>query len=178
MNLSKNNLFIMYYHWVYGKYPENICIFTWASLLAIVTFPLTVIGTLIDRKIYSYEGKYIPDPIASRIVVGGMVIFLITLISSVGNRILESFGYEFIYWWSISILGFLLGLVCFVSIIGIIYSLYIIIIRICRYRREKKYLKKISESKMEPKGPTFIDNIQVFVGAVRGKYCTKIIIKD
>jgi hypothetical protein len=175
MELSKNNIFVRYYNWIYNKYPNDICSFFWGSLFIILTAPFISLGTFIDRKSDPKSYKYdYPEYIAVRIFYGMIIPLFLYILIETGNGILELFKYEFTHWLSIVFGGLFLGILAFSTVIGIFYGLYVLISLSLIYRRDRMH-KVVFEKKQ--KGPTFMDNFKSFVAAIRGKYCSKIIIK-
>lgn len=155
MTLDSNNYFGRYYNWIYGYYPKDVCSFFWGSLLAIILTPLLLPGKFLVRATGDDEHT---NSWVLQTFTGVLIWLFSVLFSLIGNAILNLFDYEFIYWWSISFGGFLLG----IGSIGILVALMYLIGRL---------LHKTTSSL--PK--TYImDNTKDFIGAIRGKYCTKI----
>jgi hypothetical protein len=180
MNLStKKNWFGKYYDWVYTEYPENICTFFWGTLTITLLFPLVIPGTLIVSR---RERMYIP---------GGMIVFFSSLLTCIlflfaaviinlGNAVLEIFEYKLIHWAAFIFGGLLVGLLTIAVIVGmalLFYILYVYIQERKRFRREKKRLEeKMNTGSYEVYTPssTIWENIASSIGAIRGKYCSRI----
>lgn len=153
MTLNKNNYFARYYNWIYYDYPNDLCSFFWGSVLSILLVPLIATGTFIARSTEEYSSYF------ERCLLAFVLYGYLTLSCYLGNSLFAITGYEFIYWWSILLGGLLIGNV---FILGIAYLTYL---------WSKKPVKIYHQpSKFE----NFIDDVKDWIGAIRGKYCTKI----
>lgn len=153
MILNKNNYFARYYNWIYGDYPKDICSFFWGSVLAILLAPLILPG----KKLTSLSDKY-DENLHSwglQSVVGLLIYLFILLFASIGNALLDAFGYEFIYWWSIVLGGFSLGILAVALIVGISTGIVWF------------FSKKAPETHL-------VSNTVDLIAAIKGKYCTRI----
>ncbi len=167
MILNKNNWFAMYYNWIYGNYPNDVCSFFWGALFALLFAPFIVPGKLILSFHPGYNSPWndIKNAWVLQMLVAVATFFVFYLIALLGNGMLNIFGYEFLYLWSVVFGGLLIGLLMLVNIAIVIILLYLIgkgIVRLFQKTGEV-----IPETHI-------IDNTKDFIGAIRGKYCTKI----
>jgi len=150
MNIKKNNLLARYYRWIYGNLPIDLCSFFWGSVFAILLFFLLVPGRLFTSR---YDDVYYKGFVGSLCWVGYISAVVI------GNGLVGEFGYQFINLWGILLLGPLMvvvliavgGFAIFGGIGGTIYIL-----------------------KEKVPNTSLAQNTKNWVGAIRGKYCTKI----
>lgn len=156
MTLSINNLFGKFYNWIYLSYPNDVCSFFWGTVIAILLLPFILPGKLIG---YLSDDYQIERSIVGQALIGVGIYFVSFIIIMLGNAVLEVFfGYEFIYLWSVILGGLGLGLLALVNFVIIIAVIYL------AFRAGGQTISHTG----------VIDNTADFVGAIKGKYCTKI----
>src|SRR5687767_78930 len=106
MTINKNNWFAMYYNWVFGNYPHDICSFFWGSVMIILLAPFLIPGKLVMLMDHNNEDDY---SYGLQTMLGGFLWLVYAIISGVGIIVLDAFGYEFLNIWFIGTAGFALG---------------------------------------------------------------------
>ena len=154
MELNKNNLFARYYNWIYDGLPNDICSFFWGSMFIILLFPFFAVGRL------SYFGKtgwyYSADHSLGRGFIFWLVYFLTIL---VGGAMMSEFGYIPIGFSGFFLLAPIIGALTVALFLGVIGGSLGGVAYFIEKRRKNQYR------------PSPIKN---WIGAIRGKYCTKI----
>lgn len=148
MTLNKNNWFAIYYNWIYGNYPKDICSFFWGTLFAIGVFFL-----LIPGKLLAPNGD--KNNVVAQFFLGIVAWLCYALTVVIGTLVIDAFGYEFINLWGFLLLGALIGAL----VIAVLLALFIGTIYFT--------VEKLPET-------SAVQNTQDFVGAIRQKHCTKI----
>lgn len=165
MILNKKNWFARYYNWVTGKYPKDVCSFFWGSITFILLSPFIFVGRLIPDACKS--ANYLVVMQTSK---GLVTLFLVGLLSfilgSLGNAVLGLFGYKFIYVWVKILGGIGLGILTIALLVVLVIGIYKLFM-----------LTKRGVGYVVPE-THIIDNTVDFIGAIKGKYCTKITWKD
>jgi hypothetical protein len=157
MKLSSKNLLAKYYSWIYGELPKDLCSFFWGSLFAIVFILIYIPG-----RIFNHDG-------ASRFWagLGSWLVYFAML--SVGCRIFTS-------WHGVKeedTLAFMTHLPWFMIwvvmplITALIVSLFVLVLV-----GFVGCVMKIEE--IDKPNIAIIQNTKDWIGAIRGKYCTKI----
>lgn len=154
MTLSKNNWFAIYYSWIYGEYPNDVCSFFWGTLLLVLLAPFVIVGKLI--AIVSNDSD-IENSRVTMIIIGAFIWLILAVITALGNVVLSLLGYEFVGGWATIFGGFGLGVLFLLNIFIILYLIFLLV----------RATGNISK-------PIVVDNTVDFIAAVRGKYCTKI----
>lgn len=180
MEINKNNWFARYFNWIYEEYPENICKFFWGSVLAMVLFFIVVPGRIWSEKIMKKTWDYQPYPT-------GLVMWVAyILLSALGMNFLKLFSINETLL-SVFTIGTLFGIITMGIMVGIIILVCYLTDKYKNYKR-KKYREKVDRAYQDPKlyeqyikemnKPSFADNLAKWIGAIKGKYCTKIIWKE
>lgn len=155
MNLSRNNWFGMYYNWIYRTYPNDLCSFFWGTLLILLLFPIIVPGRIFARSFMDQE--------ISTYILYSIIFWFVDIIFTVlGVSLIHELGYSYtsMLWLLVSapILGLIIiglaGGVVVGTVAGGIYTVQL---------AGKTDVYTTTKEKARD-----------FVGAIRGKYCTKI----
>lgn len=152
MKLNSKNIFAKYYNWIYNELPNDVCSFFWGTIFAIIFSVFLVIGRLLSDP---YEG--IGDKF------GKGVVFWVAVLSVIGTGS--------IFWPKETLLSIhvLVKLLIFLVSGGVVWSLFLGVIGL------GVYLNDIRKEKLRASGnQTAWEKSTEFLGAVRGKYCTKI----
>lgn len=173
MNINKNNLFARYYNWIYGELPQDVCSFFWGTVLSIVLSLIFVPGRTFTNN---YDGT-------ANLVARGMIFWMVSIVSLLVGFIPWIVGGKdgVLYLWVNDLPNWLQLLVFLVTgaiEIAIIVGIILGIIELLERRQQRKYLKlikKMKETGYQYEEPvSFWNNVGNFIGAIRGKYCTKI----
>jgi hypothetical protein len=173
MTLNKKNWIAMYYNWIHGNYPKDVCTFFWGSLIAIILSPIISMGRILLNNDFGRNIVFL------QAMIGSISSILLMIVCALGNTIMEKMmGYEFIYMWTKIIGGFFVGLFSLIIIGGMMAGIFFGIGWMRGKVQEIKYNKwqeeNIKVSSGRPRKPTFMENTKSLIGAIRGKYCTKI----
>lgn len=164
MKLSKN--YAVFYKLIYGELPKDVCTFFWGSLFALALSPLLLPGRLWMRGFEKILG-------AGILTWAPYFLFMMLGFHSYAKYLgidkLESYTVLNLEAWQIFLLMPLAGLgavlaiaaTCFL-VVGIPYGIYWLL------------SLGVSSAGGAVKETTFAQNTRDFVGAVRGKYCTRI----
>lgn len=183
MELNKKNWLGMYYNLVYGDYPNDVCSFFWGTLLIVLLSPIMSIGGFMNKSAsYSMWSDKTENFFKS--LLWGIVIYaLYGMLLSMGASIYGSYiGMSETHFTELyNLIGglkfFLLIPLLGIGMLLIVALSIAIIAGICA--GVKWIYDKIVEKKEESnvKVP-YAQNVGDFVGAVKGKYCCRIIWKD
>lgn len=159
MKINSKNLFARYYKWMYGKLPNDLCSFFWGSLFAITLKLIYIPG-----RVFNPNGS-------SRFWAGLGVWAAYFLLVSLGESIYSSWlgvphekEMEFIMglpWYTLFVIMPLISAVVISFFFAIVAGIIVLIIR-------------IETSGIHVPSGKFIGSAKDWVGAIRGKYCTKI----
>lgn len=168
MNLNKNNLFARYYNWIYRHYPDDICSFFWGTVLIVVLCPFFIPG-----KLFFSTNDSLGDIIAKSVA------FWVTLLVCMVFGLIP-YGGSLKEWFMTlpNIVQITLLIVTGAVEIALVVCIGVGIYYIAEYRRESKrqrYLRLMEETNYQyEEPPTMGEKVGNFIGAIRGKYCTKI----
>jgi hypothetical protein len=185
MELSKRNVFVRYYEFVYNNEPNDICSLFWGSVIGLLLSLFAVPGIYIMRN--QYDFRYISG--LSRSLLASLVMTIVYglmfVIIAVGNRLLEIFGYKFTHWTGVVFGGLGIGLSLIALIFGFVLGCWYISSKISEYKdkkREERYLQNLANSESGEveleKKTNYFQNFKDIIAAIRGKYCIKITYKD
>jgi len=137
-----------YYNWIYSEYPNDLCTFFWGTLLALLFAFILIPGRLLRNE---YDDT--SDTYSKGLVCWGVfaIVYHITKNTSI---LLNPFIALFL------LLG--TGILIWGTIVGGCWGIVYIVER----RREKNYYKEYK--------PSLLSKTSDVIGAIRGKYCTKI----
>jgi len=155
MNLNKNNWFARYYNWMHGNFPNDVCTFFWRSLFAILLAPIVVPGRIVVGRQELFIGKF---------VIGIILWLFSVIITKVGQVLIGDYSQDLNVFVKF-ILYFSTGLLLVSIFIGVCIGIYFLCKKIKDKRDEKPY---------NPDYKSFAEKTGDFIGAIRGKYCTKI----
>lgn len=157
MNISEKNLFAIYYKWIYGKLPYDLCSFFWGTLFAVLLAPFYVVGRLVNL-----EGS-------ARFWPGVLAWFVYFVLLFIGVNLLQGWygvkkGEEIEFclslsWYTVWIIAPILGSLLIVLVFGFI-GLVAYCVETIKDRRESRIPRS--------------SNTKDFIGAIRRKYCVKI----
>lgn len=159
MEIKEKNLFARYYDWMYDDLPDDVCTFFWGSVFIILFSPILIPGRLMGSY-YDGFGDYFGK--------GFMAWLLFFLLALFGVPFWKLFGEEFIN--SLPVIIQLLIL----AFAGALQALVAVGIGAGIYYSYQFYKKHRKISPIEEEKPTFWEKTGDFIGAIRGKYCTKI----
>jgi hypothetical protein len=172
MNINKNNLFARYYRWIYGNLPIDLCSFFWGSVLAIGLFPILIVGRLSYRSYnYSFEkgigfGLFFWGVYAF-ITLSGLLMYADYMLD-LGDR-----GFSFskhYHLLNLSWYGLLFGMPLVTVWVASTCAL-VVGVPCCIVYLILKLFKVVGSTSP---ATVVIQNTRDVVGAIRGKYCTKI----
>lgn len=171
MKLNKNNLFARYYEWIYGNLPNDVCSFFWGSVLAIGLFPILVTGRLLCGSYYEF-GKVLGAGLLAWFIYSATV--FLGLIMYAGFILdLDEKGFSFsehYHLLGLSWYGLLFGMP--LVLIGVVVGGFLVVATPLGIIWLIFKLFKVTVSTTP--ATVVIQNTKDVVGAVRGKYCTKI----
>jgi uncharacterized integral membrane protein len=163
MNLSSKNLFARYYNWIYGELPNDLCSFFWGTLFASGLFLFYVPGRICNPKGTSrfWAGLGVWAAYFFLVYVG--IHLLVVVWYDIPKEEFNDFLLS-LSGWQVFLIAPLVSAIMFATVIGSFVGFVVGFIKVEEYYREKS----------ETNSPTLIQNTKDIVGAIRGKYCTKI----
>ena len=172
MEINKNNLFARYYQWIYGNLPKDVCSFFWGSVLAIGLFPILVIGRLLNNSYWPKFGETLGFGLLFYFIYGiatllGLLLYADIILDLQGESFSFSEHYPLL---GLSWYGLLFGmpLVAIGVIIGVL--LIVAIPLSIGWLICKLFNVTVSTAS----STTLAQNTKDWVGAIKGKHCTKI----
>ena len=162
MELNEKNWFAKYYNWIYDGLPNDVCTFFWGTLLIVLIHPIIIPGRVCKEWGDGF-GNYLGKGIACWFGIAILAVFGMPGIQFIfGKEWLNTVPF---IWGFLALL--LSGIVLIGTIVGIIALILYSVYKYQKYKRNKPYVY------IEPT-PTIWDKTGDFIGAIRGKYCTKI----
>ena len=157
MKLKETNWLGRYYNWIYSEYTNDLCTFFWGTLLALLFAFILIPGRLLRNEYDDTSDTYSKGLVCWLVCWGVFAIVVLT----------GSIPYNKEYFNSLNpfIALFLLlgtGILIWGTIVGGCWGIVYIVER----RREKNYYKEYK--------PSLLSKTSDVIGAIRGKYCTKI----